>query len=162
MELTDSATDALAASHLGDDSYDTLFVDDVDVFKPDGSVLCRFRQNVLSEEECVAAFPVWKEAARTSYNRGNAGGQIKEDKRYAATIPISNTRAIYKKQDGTVAHVRVANAVQSGIVGYFNRTARNPYCRLTSYNLDHPARFASVMPFIRKIDATFAELMPER
>lgn len=165
--LTDKEAADLAGHLLSNDAYDQLFESDVDIYKPDGSLLCKLRQNVLSEAECAAAFPIWKEAAAPTYNRGSAAGIFdSEDKwgsGYAGGIrPASATRARGVKADGTLSNTLVAPKVQSGIVGYFDRNARFPYCRMTSYNLEFPGRFVSVMPFIRKIDAQFQALVPDR
>jgi hypothetical protein len=159
----------LAAHQLGDDSYDILLTDDADVYKPDGSLLCRLRQCVLSEGECAAAFPVWKDAAAPTFNRGYAAGMMTKEEadevlqgHGIGAKQISATRARPIKHDGTVSNTNYAKKVQSGIVGYFDRSARNPYCRLTAYNLNHPNRFARVLPFIQKIDRQFKELVPDR
>lgn len=163
--LDDKQTAELAGHLLRDDAYDQLFDDDVDVYKPDGSLLCRFRQNVLSEKECRDAFPVWKEAATPTNNRGYAGGVIKSQdeiqERHGAKV-VTGTRYRAVKKDGTLSNTNHAKSVNSGIVGYFDRNPRFPYCRLTAYNLHHPGRFTGVMPFIQKIDRTFKALIPER
>jgi hypothetical protein len=74
--LTDAQTDSLAGHLLGEDAYDVLFEGDVDVYKPNGTLLLRLRQNVLDYQDCVNAFPVWKDAAHPTGNRGNAAGTI--------------------------------------------------------------------------------------
>jgi hypothetical protein len=169
--LTDAQTDALAGHLLGEDAYDVLFTDDADIYKPDGSPLARLRYNVVSEELCLAAFPVWQDAARPTGNRGYAAGVIASDEEAEAIARrrgaigvkvVSGTRAKAIKHDGTLSNTSVTKMVESGIVGYFDRSARYPYCRLTAYNLQHPKRFASVRPFIQTIDREFARLAPER
>src|SRR6516164_5233156 len=74
--LTDAETAKLCAHLLGDSAYDVLIADDADVYRPDGSLLSRLRQGVLSETMCREAFPVWADAARPTNNRGYAGGVI--------------------------------------------------------------------------------------
>src|SRR5262245_41536622 len=73
---SDQETEQLAAHLLGDNDYDVLLTEDCDVYKPDGSLLAKLRQNVLSEQECVRAFPVWKDAAHNTFNRGHAAGKL--------------------------------------------------------------------------------------
>jgi hypothetical protein len=156
---------------LGEDAYDTLYRDDVDIYKPDGSLLARFRQNVLGEAECLAAFPVWKDAANPTGNRGHAAGNINSQEELVKIAKerggigiklVSPTRAQAIKHDGTLSNTNVAKLVNSGIVGFFDRNPRFPYCRLTAYNLAHPRRFASVIPFIQRIDREFETLVPDR
>jgi len=162
----------LAAHLLGDNDYDVLLTEDCDVYKPDGSLLAKLRQNVLSEQECVRAFPVWKDAAHNTFNRGHAAGKLTpqaveefvKEKGQKVKV-VSATRAHVIKNDGTVSFTKVAKPVQSGIVGYFDHAPKNlrfPYCRLTAYNLNHPDRFRIVMPFIRQVDAEFKRLVPDR
>ncbi len=169
--LTDKQTAELAGHLLKDDAYDQLFVDDTDIYKPDGSLLCRFRQNVLSEQECRTAFPVWHEAATPTNNRGYAGGVIDAQKDVAQLTKerggigvgkITGTRYRMIKRDGTLSNTNHAKQVNSGIVGYFDRASRFPFCRLTAYNLKSPERFSKVMPFIQRIDKSFRSLVPDR
>lgn len=169
--LTDEQAAALAAHLLDDNCYDVLFRDDADVYRPDGSVLARFRQNVLSEDECRHTFPIWREAATETDQRGQAAGQITSQaeldvlaKRRAklGQKMVSATHTASMKQDGTLSNFHRAKIVNSGITGYFDRSPRYPYCRLTAYNLAHPTRFAAVVPFLQHIDKAFAHLVPDR
>jgi hypothetical protein len=169
--LTDAQTSQLAAHLLDDNAFDVLFRDDADVYRPDGSVLARFRQNVLSEAECAHTFPIWREAATETDQRGHAAGRITNQAEVAALAKrraklgikvVSATHTASVKHDGTLSNFHRAKIVQSGITGYFDRSPRYPYCRLTAYNLDHPTRFAAVVPFLQKIDAEFARLVPDR
>lgn len=67
------------------------------------------------------------------------------------------------KQDGTLDEVkRSMKPVESGIVGFFDRNARFPFCRLTAFNLDEPDKFAAAMPLIRAIDSVFKKEVPDR
>jgi hypothetical protein len=169
--LTDEETDALAAHKLRADSYDQLFTDDVDIYKPDGSLLCKLRQRALSREDCATVFPFWKEMATPTPYRGTASGiiegaeeiaQLIKDRCALGVAEIQGMRAKMIKQDGSLSNTYVSKHVNSGIIGYFDRSSRFPYCRLTAYNLAHPDRFRAVLPFLRKIDAAFAHLVPDR
>ena len=169
--LTDEDCDQLAGHSLEDNAYDVLFDGDCDIYKPDGSLLARLRQRVLPEDMCERAFPVWADAAHDTTNRGYAGGVI-ESQEEADELARSRggigarftsaTRIRPIRKDGTVSNTEVAKTVQSGIVGYFDRNPRYPYCRLTAYNLEHPRRFISVIPFIQRVDAEFMALAPRR
>jgi hypothetical protein len=169
--LTDDEADALAAHKLRDDSYDQLFTGDVDIYKPDGTLLCKLRQRVLTREDCATVFPFWKEMATPTPYRGTASGiiegaeeiaQLIKDRCALGVAEIDGMRARMIKQDGSLSNTYVSKHVNSGIIGYFDRSSRFPYCRLTAYNLAHPERFRAVLPFLRKIDAAFAQLVPDR
>ena len=169
--LSDREADKLCAHLLDDSSYDLLIEDEADVYRPDGSLLCRLRQRVLPEAMCRAAFPVWADAAHYTGNRGAAGGIIDSQQEADAIARVSGgqrahmispTRFKRVKKDGKLSATVVARRVQSGIVGYFDRNTRYPYCRLTAYNLNNPARFRSVLPFIQRVDLEFSKLVPER
>ncbi|HSC14598.1 MAG TPA: hypothetical protein VLI71_05740, partial [Gammaproteobacteria bacterium] len=50
----------------------------------------------------------------------------------------------------------------SGIIGYFDRTVRMPFCRATAFNLDHPELFEKVVPIAREASELFKRTQPER
>ena len=67
------------------------------------------------------------------------------------------------KRDGTLdSSTRSMKPVESGIIGYFDRNARFPYCRLTAFNLQEPEKFKEALPLIQFISEKFKELCPER
>lgn len=167
--LTDAETDALAGQLLDDRSYDRLLDGNADVYKPDGTILCKMRHNVLDEAMCYKAYPIWREASKPSHNRGHASGIIQSQKEtyQGFTMPgggklVSQTRARAMLLDGRLSNTMMARTVMSGIVGYFDRSVRFPYCRLTNYNLKNNKQFRAVTPFIQRVDACFKDLMPER
>jgi hypothetical protein len=150
-KLLDPEADQLAGTLLNKSSFDVLVSSDANVYRPDGSLLLAYRADVLGQQECTAAQSALRKATETlSINRGIASG--KKDK--AADRRI--------KRDGTVTNTVEAKPVHSGIVGYFDRYQRIPYCRLTAFNLDHPERFTAALPFIRSVDDVFREVAPER
>jgi hypothetical protein len=169
--LSDAETDALAGAQLDDRAYDHVYEGDTDVYKPDGSMLLRLRHNIVPEKLCAETFPYWKAAATTTANRGHAAGRIESqdeldklarERGHPKAVRISPTRAVGVKQDGSFSNTTIAKIVESGIVGYFDRNARYPYCRLTAYNFQHNDWFARLLPFIRYIDGAFKKLAPER
>jgi hypothetical protein len=156
---SDGRAAKFAGQLLTEDAYDTLITDDCDVTKPDGSYLIRFRKNVFSTENCIAAARNLRDAAKLSKNRGTAAGTPEPA---ANEVRVSKNRVKRVLEDGTLSNTAEAKSVQSGIVGYFNANPRTPYCRLTAFNLEHPERFAAAMPLFRSADAHFHLLMPDR
>ena len=162
--LTDEQADALAGTLLDDSSYDRVISEDANVYKADGSPLIIFRRRVLHAEDCKAAYASLKDAAATSDNRGMAGGtDFNQDTEGIEKIGTrSKTRYRTQRADGTLSKTQRAKPVQSGIVGYFDRNARYPYCRLTAYNINDPERFKAALPLIKHVDRVFAENVPDR
>jgi hypothetical protein len=183
--LPDEQADALAGTLLGDDSYDRLVAgEDATVLRPDGSPLLVLRRNALPLALCEAGYHALRGAANETDNRGLAAGlntdgraksyPMKRDGTISNTntsktrlhlVPDGKTRtgqyAIVKK-DGTLSAQNRALPIQSGVVGYFDRSARFPYCRQTAFTIAEADKFAAALPLVRAIDAVFAEAVPDR
>lgn len=161
--LSDEEANGLAGKFLDDTSFDHLLQEDADVVDAEsGQPLLRFRKRVLDAAHCRAAYHSLRDAARESVNRGIAAGEFLEDQ---IGMPLANrSRVRYRrlKADGTVSNTNEARRVLSGIVGYFDRNPRIPYCRQTAYNTEFPERFAASLPLVHQVNGLFRELMPER
>ena len=172
--LTDEETKELAGELLTDAHYDTLISgEDVEVLKPDGSPLIQFRHKVLTPSKCSAAYKGLRKAAAESDNRGVAAGLIEKDdpallqmmeQEGATDIVYSAGKTRYRMVTATgyVSNTQRAKRVRSGIVGFFDRNPRLPYCRMTAFNMREPEKFASAVPVIQECDRVFAEAVPER
>jgi hypothetical protein len=150
--LPDEECDLLQGNFLGEDSFDLLVEEDVNVYKPNGDLLLAFRKGAIPNSVCKEAWLALREAAAWTNNRGVAAGIAKD----------TGGRPAYVKLDGTVSRTRYAPDVQSGIVGYFDRYVRFPYCRTTAYTADFPHRFAAAVPFIQEVNSAFQYSVPER
>lgn len=151
----DSA-DELAGEKLTDEHYHTV-IDrswgNVRVFKPNGDLLAVFLAGEIEEEVCVEAYKALRAAAQEtgSGNRGMATGK--------------NSRRRRVLEDGTVSKTNeVPQEIRphTGIVGYFDRYPRIPYCRQTAYNINHPDRWESAVPFFQRADELFEQFVPDR
>jgi hypothetical protein len=164
-QMPDDEAEALGGTLLGDDAYDLLIAEDCDVYKPNGEPLIKFRRAVLPVGVCKAGYEALREAATETDNRGFAGGEVAPELVRNADAIGRRTRVRYneKRTDGALSNVQRANIVNSGIVGYFDRNPRFPYCRLTAFNLaDNGERFAAAMPFVLAVDRVFREAAPDR
>ncbi len=66
------------------------------------------------------------------------------------------------KDGKTISKTRQAvYSVESGIVGYFDRTVRMPFCRTTAFNLQEFSKFKQAYPIIKFVDQQYAKLMPK-
>lgn len=163
--LPDEYVDSLAAKFVDESSFDVLIQkESVDVLKPDGSPLIKFRHNVLPMNLCKVAVPVMRRAARSTNNRGMAGGEL-DPTRFQRPLGKKTASPVgyYPlKADGTISKTRVANMVQSGLLGYFDRDTRFPYCRMTAFHLKYSEEVERAMALVKAINAVFKEESPER
>lgn len=181
IRLTDVMPEAeqakLGGKLLTDASYDRVVADeDTLVYKPDGSLLLALRKQVLPRNLCARAYVNLRDAAELTDNRGMASGVIEspqEAARQLAEVTGEASRGVVTrkgatrmrpvKKDGTVSNTNYAGkSVRSGVVGYFDRNPRFPYCRLTAYNIRHPGRFDAARPYFAAIAEVFRETVPER
>lgn len=150
--LPEASADALEGKLIAGEGC-RVFNEDADVFKPDGTPLLRFRKGYMDPGACHAAYRALRKAAPLSGNRGAAAGGAVDGK----------LRRPRRRQDGSDSNTNVAQKkVNSGVIGFFNRYPRIPYCRLTAFNLNHPEKFAAAVPFIKGADRAFKELAPDR
>ncbi len=165
--LTDEQAEALAGIKLDDNSYRQVIRTDADVYKPDGSLLLRFRRNIIPYHTVANAYKPLRKAASASHNRGLAAGFIQQNKddELNKKIPMAQvapTRYRRVRKDGSLSNTVTAAIVNSGIIGYFDRYPRIPYCRQTAFNIDYHAEFRDdIYPYIKAIDRLYEELVPE-
>lgn len=164
--LSDAEAAALAGVHLDDTSFDTLIAgEDVTVFKPDGSPLLVYIANALPADVCRSAFAVFRRVRVGSVNRGLAAGRLDDaDTSINGLLVATRTRTRFRprRRDGRVSRTTYARKVPSSVIGYLDRSTRDPYCRQTSFNARDAARFARAVPFICAIDRVFATYVPDR
>jgi len=158
--------DELAGSKLNESHFDTLLggEEDCDIFKPDGSPLIKYRAGWFTNELCKAVIPACRKAAVKTNNRGMAAGDLQEV-HLGTNRPIdklSKTHFRTIKRDGRTSNTKQGGEVASGIVGYFERTARFPFCRQTSFLISQAAAWKRFLPYIERADEGFKTFMPER
>ena len=78
--------------------------------------------------------------------------------------PDIHAASIYAKRvrETMISDTSYATAIWSGIAGFYGRYPRIPYGRATSYVDHNREKFEKSYPFARKLDKTFAELLPVR
>lgn len=160
--LPDEEVDKLCGDTIDETYIDHLIKEDTDVYKPDGTLLMKYRKGIVPANLCAASYPVFKGAAKPTDHRGMAAGFLKPEDIKPGMVQTSKFKIAKIKKDGTISKIKRAKVVESSIIGYFERTVRNPYCRITAYNLANEERFAQVIPFIQFVDNVFRDLVPER
>jgi hypothetical protein len=163
LELPD-----LQGARIDESHYDVLAGGDeaVDILKPDGSPLVKYRPRWFDAELVKSVLPTCRRAATLNDNRGTAAGDI-------ALTPVRNPNVVgevsdrgnhYRevKQDGTLSKTMRGGLVYSGIIGYFDRSVRFPFCRQTAFLIHQAAKWQKFLPYIKRADAGFHEFMPDR
>lgn len=145
-------SDLLAGKVLKEVDCKQLITFDADVVDQEsGKILAKFRKKIIPHEVQEAAFDNLLIAARPSLNRGTSSGRREDGK-------VSGFR---KNKNGTQSKTVQADAVNSGVVGFMDRNARFPNCRLTAYNQKHFEKFKLAYPVIKLVDNWYARLMPK-
>lgn len=139
---------------LGEGDYNTLITYDADVYcKESGQLLAKFRKRVIPKEMIISSYASFNEAASPTHNRGMSSG-IKQGNTSSGYFP--------KRKDGTLSKTRETDQVLSGIIGYYDRTMRTPYCRITSYTARKFEKFKLCYPIIEFISDKYKELIPDK
>jgi hypothetical protein len=168
--MTVEESDSYAGKHLSQSDCKTLFTEDVDVYDQEtGKCIAKFRKNVIPPAVQIAAWDNLLIAAKPSSNRGTSGGKeeigtggykIKKDGTVSKTWYSASALKI--RSNGKLSKTSESiNQVNSGIIGYFDRNARTPLCRLTAFNQQHMDKFKKAYPMIKLVDNFYKELMPK-
>jgi hypothetical protein len=135
-QLPDAIVEGLEGKFLDSSAYDGQPVArDAVVYKPNGDVLFKLVRNALPLDLCKTAWKALRSVSADAAHRIVASG------------------GAARKMNGV-----------SAVVGFLNRTGRHglDYCRLTSWSMGNPNRFAQAIPFFQAIDRVFQRHMPER
>lgn len=161
--LSDEDARAFAGKMLKEGEGYTALVsgEDTTVYKPDGSVLVIYLSQAVPRAICETAWTNLREAASPTNNRGMAGGEIDEHLN-PDFIADGSTRARKMKKDGTISKTTRARTVRSGVVGYYDRNSRFPYCRMTAWCLANPEKFLASVPYIVAVNDVFRRHAPEQ
>lgn len=141
INLTTRTNEDWSGKFVDESSYDELLNESAEVYKPDGTLLLALLKRGHSREAMIKAWSVIKEFNPTTNNRGLASGSERRNR-------------ILK--DGTVSNTNTMDIVNSGIIGYFERSPRFPYCRSCAWNLKHPEKFAKLGDLCREASAYYA------
>ena len=157
----------------------TIIRKDADIYKPDGSLLARFRKGVLDIHKMKMAFPhLLKESQKKMANRGAAAGVIDPAKlpSYGTTLykPTKFRTYYISKTTGKPIKRQISNLSNSSVIGYFDKVdtntlkrARNsgielPPCRTTMFTREKVDKWEECTPFFAEISNQFKELVPDR
>lgn len=169
--ISDSEMESFEGHYFDEDHYHTIIKSDTDVFKPDGSLLIRFRKNVIPEmyfENVVDCFR--KVSMKKHDNRGASSGLLEWKKmpNYVGDwVDQKKFRTHYtQKKSGKLSKHYISNLSPSNIIGYYEKKDRNkpdgPPCRLTSFSEKESQKWQSCIPFLEYVDSLFEKYIPDR
>lgn len=132
-----------------DSDYDQVIAESARVLKPDGSFLCALVRGGVPVDVMVKAWPAIKDWMPLTDNRGQSSG--------VKSRPHVRT-------DGTVSKSRRVpryNKIVSGVVGYYDRYPRFPFCRPCAWNADNPAQWAQLVPVVQAVARVHEQACPD-
>ena len=133
-------------------SYDEIIDYDADVYTPEGSLLLKFRRNVIPVNHVQAAWETLRTINGKSLNRGLATSK------FATKIPAVRKGGYVSNTHEVPSHM----AVKSNIIGYFDRYVRTPYCRQTAWTAQQPEKWRAVLPFLASVSDAYRNHAPDR
>lgn len=137
--------------HPTENDYDIVLDDNqsTTVLRPNGEILIKILRKSVPIDISNQAFAILHEAKLISKNRG-----------------MSTKKGEQKhiiNQNGTKSKTnQLEKPINSGIIGYYDRYTRTPYCRSCSWNREHPDTWRKLLTFISHVDNVFKEHYPER
>jgi hypothetical protein len=154
-ELPANVTKGFQEKLLDGRDYDFCVDENALVLKPNGEPLLKLVKSTLPLSVCELAWKNFRRVAKSPIIGGSRGT--------AAGTALKPAR----KQDGTLGAMygvpdlpRLRDS-SSGVIGFLDRSVRDPYCRQTAFGPNHPLVLAG-LPFVRAVDAVFREHMPDR
>lgn len=136
----------LKTKYLNQSHYNTLVQADSDGYDAHtGELLFRFRKNAMPMDVLKTGYESFKNSIELTESRGAASG--------------SSHKRIRK--DGSVSNITVGNKVESGSVGYMDKSAMIHYCRKTAFAKKYFEEFKAGIPFVQYVDKLYKELCPE-
>ena len=130
--------------------FDLCVSEDCHIQRPDGSTLLILLKNPFTKGSLESARPIVKKIKQKTENRSTASG-IHAKGRVKLDGTVSKTSRVPKGWE-----------VMSGLIGYFERTVRFPYCHACSWNQENPEKFSKLYPFLKEASFQFSKYAPER
>jgi len=160
--LTDAAAARLEGKLLGDDAYDILLgAESTTVRTPAGDLLLVYVKGAVPVALARTAARALRGAATPTDNRMQAAGDPGFGEVPTGAVRSGRVMRNNILKDGTQSRTDRSKAVHSGIVGYFDRTTRHPFCRQTAFNQQHLQRFKTALPFIQAVNGVFCRAAPD-
>lgn len=118
----------------------------IKIFGPDGNIEVMILRNAVSDTNLRTAWYYLRDYNPSTSNRGTASG-------------VSKLR---KRIDGSVSKTHIGETVNSGVLGFYDRYPRIPYCRKCAWNQQNPEKFAAMLPLFAEVSEVFRQNWEEK
>lgn len=144
---------AADAGRMYEEDFVELCVEETcEVFTPRGELLAKYLNGIICPGMAEDGYQALRTSAGESRNRGLASGMEK-----------GKAAPDYLKKDGTRSRTtQTKDSVRSGIVGFYDRYTRIPYCRQTAWTMDNREKFMKALPLLQLASDSFEMLIPDR
>ncbi len=139
---------------MDESNFDELIDESVILKRENGEPLAVLIKNAIHPEIGGYAWSALKKINLKSRNRGTAAGK-------AGEVFEGETREGKVRTGKTLQSAKGWDVV-SGIVGYFERTVRMPWCRACAWNKDNPEEFEKLGTILRVCSEHFKNFVPDR
>jgi len=153
--LTEKETKDLHGKFADSSHYNKIIDYDCDCYTLTGKPLFFFRKKYIKEEVIFEAYKSMKKAATKTDNRGDASGG---ERKLSLDSEGKKTKIFRTFVPGTNEIL----TVNSGVAGYFDRSAHFDFCRTTAFNKRNLDKFKKALPLIEAVNRGFEELVPGR
>jgi len=124
-----------AGKMMDSSHYDTILDEgDVRVLGPNDELVAVVKRGILPVEQLKHYWSILKRINLSTNNRGTASGEELKAKKAS---------------------------VNSGVLGYYPRYPRIPFCRECAWNMEHPEEFKQLIPLFSRVSDLHKELAPE-
>ncbi len=168
--LTDQEIMDKEGEHFSESHYQTVITSDTDVYKPDGTVLLRFRKGVIPSSITQPAMNSLRRVSMKRHdNRGASAGPLDWNRmpNYVGSwFKTFKFRTHYIRKSNQVKSKHdISNLSPSNVIGYFDRKDRNDPlglpCRLTAFSKQETEKWNLTVPLIQAVSQQFQKLMPD-
>lgn len=128
------------------DDCSTVVDESCEIFGPDGKRAALLLRGGVSQENIAKAWHHLRTYNPSTSNRGTASG-------------VSKLRV---RQDGSVSKTDIGETVNSGVIGFYDRYPRIPFCRKCAWNQQHPEAFETMIPLFQECSEAFKKYWPEK
>lgn len=125
---------------LGEDHYTEVVNESCEVIGPAGDRRFLLLKGALSQEKLNLAYSQIRDWKPVSDNRGNSTGS----ERYQRV-----------RKDGSISKTNEADPANSGILGFYDRYPRFPFCRKCAWNQQNPSKFDLMNPLFAEVSEIF-------
>lgn len=169
--ISDEKMRDFEGQHFNESHYNTIIREDTDVFKEDGTLLIRFRKNVIPERFFKNIADSFRQVSMKKHdNRGASSGLLEREKmpNYVGDwVDQKKFRTHYtQKKSGILSKHYISNLSPSNIIGYYEKKDRNKKygqpCRLTSFSEKEKDKWESSIPFLEYINGLFKKFIPDK